>query len=113
MSATTPHATASRWNQRAFVAMAAALSAIALPVTGIADSIARKSDPSSPAWAVGHALLGAAFVIFCTWHTVLNRKALLRYVRGLRGHTPSRELATALVLVGSLVALTLAHGAAG
>ena len=69
------------WNQRRFVAVGAGLSGLALPATGLADHLAGKSD-DSPGWTIVHTSLGSAFVVFATWHCILNRRALLRYMRG-------------------------------
>ena len=58
---------------------------------------------------VVHVLLGSLFVVFCTWHAVLNRRALLKYLRGkaVRPALPSREALAALALVGGVLALTV------
>ena len=103
-----------RWNQRAFVALAAALSGLALPATGLADHVARDSQQSGDpvrAWAIGHTALGVTFIVFSVWHILLNRRALVRYLRRrLSGRVPSLEFAAALTLVGILVVLAVAHG---
>lgn len=103
-----------RWNQRRFVAVAAALSGLALPVTGLADHIAAGAgDPAG--WSIVHVTLGSVFVGFAVWHCCLNRRALLRYLRGavasraLAGH----EALAAAVLVGGLLALTVLHALVG
>lgn len=72
-----------RWDQCRFVALGVLLSGLALPVTGIADHLARHaSGPDAAGWVAFHIALGTLFVVFATWHAVLNRRALLRYLRG-------------------------------
>ena len=72
-----------RWNQRAFVVTGALLSGLALPVSGLADHAAGGPGGSSAAgWSIVHTSLGVLFVSFCVWHAALNRRALLRYLRG-------------------------------
>jgi hypothetical protein len=102
-----------RWNQRRFVAVAAALSGLALPVTGLVDHFA--VEAGNPAgWSLVHVTLGAAFVVFAVWHCSLNRRALLKYMRGAASRVlVGREALVAAVLVGGLLALTVLHAVAG
>jgi hypothetical protein len=101
-----------RWNQRRFVAVAAALSGLALPLTGLADHLAGEAgDPAS--WSIVHTTLGLTFVAFATWHCVLNRRALLKYVRGASRALVGREALVAGILVGGLLGLTVLHAVAG
>jgi hypothetical protein len=81
-----------------------------LPVTGVGDHLARHSSgPQADAnWVVAHVAIGVLFVLFATWHVMLNRRALLRYLHGRMGALPGREALAALVLVGAVLALTLA-----
>ena len=53
---------------------------------------------------------------FCVWHIVLNRRALLRYLRaavpaaaGRAARLPSRETLAAAALVGGVLAATVVH----
>ena len=98
------------WNQRRFVALGAGLSGVALPVTGLADHLAGQSgDPAS--WSIVHTSLGVVFVVFATWHCAMNRRALLRYVRGAVGSRTllGREALAAGALVGGVLTLTVVH----
>lgn len=100
------------WNQRAFVVDGAVISGLALPLTGIADHVAGDSAPNAlVGWAIVHTAAGILFVTFCTWHIVLNRRALLRYLRGKvpAGFVPTRETIAALALVGAVLAVTVVH----
>ena len=101
------------WNQRAFVVLGAALSGLALPITGLADHAARQpvSSDETAGWALVHTSLGIMFVAFCTWHVVLNRRALLRYLRGKATvrRVPTKEVVAALALVGIVLAVTVTH----
>ena len=111
---TTP---AHRWDQRGFVALSALLSGLALPITGLADHLAGHS-PATDArvgWSIVHTSLGVMFVFFCTWHAVLNRRALLRYLRARAAWPalPTREALAALGLVGGVLFLTVTHAVVG
>ena len=102
------------WDQRRFVAVAAALSGLALPVTGIADHLADAAgDPVR--WAIVHTSLGTVFAVFAAWHCVLNRRALVRYVRSTISSRAlvGREAVVAATLVGLVLAVTVLHAVAG
>ena len=83
-----------------------------LPVTGVGNHLARHSSgPHADArWVVAHVVVGSLFVVFTTWHVVLNRRALLRYLRSKLATSvrPSREVVAALGMVGVAMVLTLA-----
>lgn len=103
-----------RWNQRRFVALGAALSGLALPATGLADHLAgERGDPAR--WSIVHTSLGTVFVVFATWHCILNRRALLRYVRGTLASrvVVGREMLVAAAIVGGVLTLTVLHAVAG
>jgi hypothetical protein len=117
-----PHAASSgAWDKRSFVATGALLSGSALPLTGLLDHLA--GGPSAEAavgWSIVHTSLGALFAAFCVWHVLLNRKALLRYLRAsaaghvMRGRAaPSREMLAAMALVGGVLAATVLHALVG
>jgi Flp pilus assembly protein TadB len=93
--AATSTAAGRRWNQRAFVALAATAAGLAVVV--------------SVGWIVVHVAMGVLLVVFCTWHAVLNRRALLRYLKGKdsRHALPAREAIAAFAMVGAVFALTL------
>lgn len=103
------------WNQRAFVAAGALLSGLALPASGIADHAAGGPAESAVGWSIVHVALGALFAVFCVWHVVLNRVALLRYLRARMPARvlPTREVLAALALVGVVLALTVTHALVG
>jgi hypothetical protein len=102
-----------RWDQRRFASLGALLSAFALPITGLGDHLARHSSGprAGTEWVVAHVLIGSLFVVFAIWHAVLNRRALVRYLRGrvARPALPSREALAALALVGGTLALAIAR----
>jgi hypothetical protein len=101
-----------RWEQRRFISLCALFSSLALPVTGIGDHLARHSSGphAGPAWVVAHVAIGALFVFFATWHATLNRRALLKYLRGrvLRRALPRPEALAAIALVAVVLAIALA-----
>jgi hypothetical protein len=106
-----------RWDQRRFVSLGALFSGLALPITGVADHLARHSTGphAGPGWIVAHVTISALFVGFATWHAVINRRALVRHLRcrAAGRMLPSREALAALVFVGGVLALVLAHAAKG
>jgi hypothetical protein len=76
----------SLWDQRRFVALGALFSGLALPITGVADHLARHSSGPhvGPGWIVAHITVSALFVGFATWHAVINRRVPVRYLRSRR-----------------------------
>ena len=103
-----------QWNQRRFVSVGVLFSGLALPITGLGDHLARHSPESSGphagiGWVLAHVAIGALFVVFGTWHALLNRRSLLKYLRSRvrRPALPSREALSALALVGGVLALTV------
>ena len=107
------------WNQRAFVALGAVLSGLALPVTGLLDHTAgSSSSEAAVGWSIAHVAVGSLFVGFAGWHIVLNRRPLLKYLRAAGGASgamrrlPARETVVAAAIVGGVVALTVVHALA-
>lgn len=107
--------TPSAWNQRAFVALGAVLSGLALPATGLLDHAAGGgSSAAAMRWSIAHVSVSTLFVGFCAWHIVLNRRALLRYVRAAgdragSARLPARETVAAAAIVGTVLAATVVH----
>jgi hypothetical protein len=101
----------SRWEQRRFISFGVLFSGLALPVTGIGNHLARHSSGphADVAWVAAHVAIGALFVVLATWHVVLNRHALLRYLRSRMSWPalPIPEAAAALALVALVLALAL------
>lgn len=110
--------TQSVWNQRAFVATGAVLSGLALPATGLLDHAAGGSaSASAVGWSIAHVSVSCLFVAFCGWHIVLNRRALLRYLRAAGDRAgalrlPARETLAAAGIVGGVLAATVLHALA-
>ncbi len=100
-----------RWNQRRFVSVGAFFSGLALPITGLGNHLAR--HPSGPqagmGWVLAHVIIGSLFTILATWHVVLNRHALVKYLRDRanRATLLSREALAALALVAGVLVLTI------
>jgi hypothetical protein len=103
------------WNPRAFVATGAVLSGLTLPVTGLLDhAVGGASSEAAVGWSIAHVSTSCLFVGFCTWHIVLNRRALLKYLRtaGARAggvRLPARETVAAAAIVGGVVTVTVIH----
>lgn len=95
-----------RSSKRAVVVLGAALAGLTLPLTGLLDHAAGRQ------WAMAHAAPGVICVVLCMWHTVLNRRALLRYARtGMPAYgLPAREVLAPVVLTAVLLAATVIHG---
>ncbi len=101
------------FNKQAFVALAAVISGIGLPLSGIANHILQ-SNPIGlhrHAWMAAHWSLGFIFVVFVLLHAVLNRRALLKHLKGITGKFFgfSREFILAGVLVGIPFFLAVLH----
>jgi len=110
----------SAWNQRAFVALGAVLSGLALPATGLLDhSAGGSSSESAVGWSIAHISVSCLFIGFCTWHIVLNRRPLLKYLRagsargaGMVRGLPAKETVAAAGIVGMVLAATVVHALA-
>lgn len=76
-----------RLNRRAFVAIGATLTGLALPVTGFADHLILDASPAAGgnAASVTHWACGLLFIVFATWHVVLNWKAYRRHIAEVSG----------------------------
>jgi hypothetical protein len=71
------------FNCRAFAAMMAWLTGLGLPVSGLilhAHSDGRIVT-GRHTWSTMHVILGVLFVVFVTWHIILNRRCLIAYIR--------------------------------
>jgi len=101
-----------RWDQRRFVSLGALFSGLALPLTGLGDHFARHGTAGPQAgieWVVAHVSIASLFVVMVTWHAVLNRRALLKYLRSrrIRSAVPSREALAALALIVGVLWVTV------
>ncbi|HOI75747.1 MAG TPA: DUF4405 domain-containing protein [Syntrophales bacterium] len=100
-------------NTRAFTALGAAISGLGLPLTGYANHLYQFSAMTTPrhAWMAAHNILAVLFLAFAAWHVILNRKALLRHVKGIVRNIPfpSREAVLAGLVVASVVFLFVGH----
>ncbi len=107
-----PNIPARRWNPRAFVSLVIALCAAGLPVTGLANhALQLEMTRERHAWMSAHNSLGVVFVVFVAWHLILNRRALVAYLRGAATGLPgvAHEARWALAVVGVTTALAAGH----
>jgi hypothetical protein len=76
-----------RLNRRAFVALAATVTGLALPVTGVVDHVILDSHPGAGfnAGSVAHWACGLLFVVFVAWHVALNWRAYRRHIAEVSG----------------------------
>ena len=88
-------------------------------LTGLLDHAAGGTHAAEAVgWSIAHVSVSCVFVSFCTWHIVLNRRALLRYLRaagaraGSPRRLPARETVAAAAVVGGVLALTVIHALA-
>jgi len=61
---------------RRFAVLIAAVSAAALPFTGLAVHLSEDRG-----WSWTHTVIGAFFLVAAGWHTLVNRRAFVRYLR--------------------------------
>lgn len=101
------------FNGRAFVALTAAICGVGLPVTGLGNHLCQAHPITSSyhAWMSAHNSLGIVFFVFATWHVVLNRRVLAKYLRGvgLRLSGGDHEAIYAVLLVTVVLFVALAH----
>ena len=86
-----------RLNQRALAAIAATMTGLALPVSGLADHLILDSNPAAGGnvACVIHWTCGLLFIVFVTWHVIINRKAYRRHIAEVSGgllFSPRRTL---------------------
>lgn len=101
------------FNLRGFVILTAAVSGLGLPITGLANHLHQMDSILSPArhvWMSAHTLLGVLFMVSIVWHTILNRRILLNYVRGRAAHqVVGREAVGAVLVVAVMLLVAVGH----
>jgi hypothetical protein len=80
------------FNKRAFTAIMSGLTALTLPFSGL---ILHGYSEGAIAgdihfWLTVHVLLGLLFIVFAAWHAIINRRALLSYIKGVGGSQPGK-----------------------
>ena len=101
------------FNIRAFVAIVAAISVSGLFLSGIVNHILQ-NDPITfhrHAWMAAHWFLGIIFIFFVALHAMLNRRALIKHIKGVPSGVPafSRELILAGAMVSAPFLLSIIH----
>ena len=101
------------FNRRAFAASMAALTVVTLPLSGwfchhyqfAPMTVARH------AWMAVHVTTAILFVVFAGWHVVMNRRAIVAYLRGAAANTPgfSREARLAAVIFACVLIVAAGH----
>jgi hypothetical protein len=108
-----PIATSKPFNQRAFVALVAAVAGLGLPLTGLFTHLlgTEAISPRRHFWMAAHNGLGILFATFVVWHLVLNRRALLAHIRGVSGPSRSvrREILWATAVVAAVLLVAAGH----
>lgn len=99
--------TIKKLNVRAFVALMIFFTGLGLPVTGLANHLYQFTPltVARHAWMSAHNTLAILFVIFSTWHVLLNRRPLWNHVKGIAVHGPS--VSREAVLAGVILVLSL------
>ncbi len=100
-----------QFNRRAFVSVALCISGLILPVSGIMNhelqfaglTVARHF------WMSVHNMSAALFVGFLIAHLSYNWRALVHYMRRMKGSVISKETITAIVLVAGVVGVFASH----
>ncbi len=94
-----------RHDGRHRVHLGATVCGLTLPATGLLDYV------YAGEWAAAHVAVAALCTVLCTWHIVLNRARLHRYIRvrmtGLR--LPSAEAVTAGAVTGGVLTASVIH----
>lgn len=87
---------------RTFVSLGMVITALGLPVSGIANHMLQLEPMTLPrhAWMAAHNSLGVLFLVFAVCHVVLNRRALPAL---------SREAVCAAAVVAVLTFVAAGH----
>ena len=101
------------FSTRAFVAIVGAISGIGLLLSGLANHFLQNASMGFHRhdWMAAHWYLGILFLMGTLWHAMLNRKVLLKYIRGtsLSLNAFGREFILAGTLVGGSFLLAATH----
>ncbi|MFO7448137.1 MAG: DUF4405 domain-containing protein [Ignavibacteriaceae bacterium] len=107
--------TPAKFNTRAFTAIGMFISGIGLPLSGYMNhvlSLQPLIDQQHHIWMSVHNILAVFFVIFSTWHIILNWKALKNHIKKSSRVMISREFVYAAALVIFFLALSVLHAVA-
>ena len=101
------------FNTRAFVTATAALAVLGLILSGVLNHTLHHGSVGffQNTWMTFHWLLGIVFIFFAAWHSILNRRALVKYVKDICTGTPAckRELIFSVAVVGIPFLLSIIH----
>ena len=94
------------FSKRAFAASMAALTVATLPFSGWFCHLYQFAPMTVArhAWMAVHVTTAILFVTFAGWHVVMNRKAIVAYLRGASGFSRETRLAAAIFAVVLFVA---------
>lgn len=113
VSSRSTHPARRGFDRRAFVATLLTVTGLGLPVTGVANHLYQSAPMhfGRHTWMAAHNAFGLLFLVFATWHVVLNRRRLVQYLCGLvpDPRPPSRETLCAVGLVGVVLTLFIGH----
>jgi heme exporter protein D len=101
------------FNKRAFAASMAALTGATLPLSGWFCHHYQFAPMTvgRHAWMAVHVTTAILFVAVVGWHAVMNRKAIVAYLRGVAGNTPgfSREARLAAAIFACVLVVAAGH----
>lgn len=101
------------FNTRAFVVTTAAFAVLGLILSGVMNHAMHHGSVGffQQTWRAFHWLLGIIFIFFAVWHSILNRRAIAKYIKDFCAGTPActRELIFSLAVVGILFLLSIIH----
>ena len=101
------------FNKRAFAASMAALTGATLPLSGwfCHHYQFAPMTVTRHAWMAVHVTTAILFIAFAGWHVVMNRKAIVAYLRGAAVNTPgfSREARLAAAIFALVLFVAAGH----
>jgi hypothetical protein len=101
------------FDKRAFISIVMAFAGLGLPITGYANHLHQFDSMTVQRhiWMAAHNSLGIIFMVFAIWHAILNRRPLLKHVKGIaiKGIRLRRELIYAVAMISILLLIFVGH----
>lgn len=100
-----------KFNVRAFASIGMLISVIGLPFSGLMNHSLGFDELTNQRhlWMSVHNILGIFFIIFSTWHIILNRKALINYLKKASNLLICREFIYAASIILFFLTLAILH----
>jgi hypothetical protein len=99
------------FNKRAFISAAMTASVLILPVSGYMNHSLQFEALTRARhfWMSVHNVSGILFILFALAHIILNRRALLNYLKQKGQYIISKESLTALALITGFIFFIASH----